>query len=162
MTCDQQHNIRNGIVSVCTLLRWLLTRTDLTALQRRYLEDALGEAFRVEAAACTVESCDEKIKSRAGGNNPIDPQGGGTMFDPIKKTFELLFAYKSGCQDGKKPWRSKTIWTNALAVVVVVLAKYADIQFSSEDVGIFLSAVNIVLRLMTKSPTGFYEARSSR
>jgi hypothetical protein len=60
MTCDQQHNIRNGIINVCTLLRWLLARDDLTALQRRYIEEAMTEASRVETAACVIGSCEEK------------------------------------------------------------------------------------------------------
>jgi hypothetical protein len=79
------------------------------------------------------------------------------MFDLIKKIFNLLFAYKNENLKGKKPWRSSTIWTNIFAIITVVLAKYADIKLSPEDVGVFLSLVNIVLRLVTKSPTGFYE-----
>ena len=65
MTCAQQHHIRNGIVAVQRILRWLLTRTELTALQRSHLNDAMVEAARIELYACAKDTCGEKIKAMA-------------------------------------------------------------------------------------------------
>lgn len=79
------------------------------------------------------------------------------MWELIKKTFNLLFAYKQESCDGKKPWKSKTIWVNVFAIMSVICAKYLDIHFTNEDVGVFLSMVNIVLRLVSRSPIGFYK-----
>lgn len=79
------------------------------------------------------------------------------MWELIKKALNLLFVYKTECNEGKKPWQSKTVWTNIFAIIAVLLAKYADIHLNAEDIGIFLSVVNIVLRLITKSPMGFIE-----
>lgn len=79
------------------------------------------------------------------------------MFDLIKKAFNLLFAYKSECVAGKKPWRSKQIWANAIAIVAAVLSRYAGIELSAEDSLIVLAMVNVILRMITKEPVGFYE-----
>jgi hypothetical protein len=50
MTLEQQHHIRNGIISIQTIHRWLLQNTSLSAVQRLYLEEAQAQAARIEAA----------------------------------------------------------------------------------------------------------------
>ncbi len=79
------------------------------------------------------------------------------MFGLIKRAFSVLFAYKSECEKGKQAWRSRTIWANVIAICAAILGKYAGIELSAEDSLIVLAMVNVVLRLITKNPTGFYE-----
>lgn len=82
------------------------------------------------------------------------------MFDLVKRAFNLMFAYKSECVNGKKPWRSKQLWANAIAMVAAVLSRYAGVELSAEDSLIVLAMVNVVLRMVTKEPVGFYEEKS--
>jgi len=80
------------------------------------------------------------------------------MFDLIKKAFNLLFSYKSEYQKGKKPWKSKQIWANFFAILVIIVAKYADFNLTPEDVGYFLGSVNVIVRFLSKGGSvGFYE-----
>ena len=69
MTCTQQHHIRNGVIAIRTLLRWVVNNTELTAKQRAYLSDAITEAARVELYACASDSCEEKAKLMATRQN---------------------------------------------------------------------------------------------
>jgi hypothetical protein len=84
------------------------------------------------------------------------------MWEMIKGIFNLLFAYKNECNKGKNPFLCKTIWTNVFAVVGAALAKYLDIHLTTEDTVAFLAVVNIILRLVTKHPTGFYELEAEK
>jgi hypothetical protein len=65
VTCNQQHHIRNGVISIRRILRWLDQNTSLTAAQRSHLRDAIPEAERVELYACDKGTCEEKIKEMA-------------------------------------------------------------------------------------------------
>lgn len=47
----------------------------------------------------------------------------------------------------KKWFKSKVLWINALAIVGIVLTGK---EFSTETVGIVLSILNMILRLITK------------
>jgi hypothetical protein len=62
MTCTQQHHIRNGIIAVRRILRWVMNHTQLTATQRAYLNDAMQESARIELYACEKGTCQEKVK----------------------------------------------------------------------------------------------------
>ena len=79
------------------------------------------------------------------------------MFSLIKQAFNVMFAYKQECTTGKPAWRSKTVWANAIAMIAAVLSRYAGVELSAEDSLIILAMVNVVLRLITKEPTGFIE-----
>ena len=79
------------------------------------------------------------------------------MIDLIKKTFNLLFSYKTEMVKGKKPWKSKQIWANIFAIIGIIGAKYADINLTPEDVGYFLGSINVLVRLISKGSVGFYE-----
>lgn len=52
----------------------------------------------------------------------------------------------------KKPWKSKTLLANLL-VAILAMTPLAD-QFGAEQVMLVLSAVNIILRLVTKDKIG--------
>ena len=47
----------------------------------------------------------------------------------------------------KKWYTSRTLWTNALAIVAVI---FFGKEFTPETVGIALSVINLILRLITK------------
>lgn len=51
-----------------------------------------------------------------------------------------------------KPWfYSKTIWTNILAIVGVLLAQYTGVTLSADETIAILAVVNLVLRVVTKT-----------
>ncbi len=79
------------------------------------------------------------------------------MWSTVKNLLNLVFAYKNEEVKGKKPWQSKTIWVNVLSIVALLTSQYANIEISAQDQVIILSVINIILRMITKQPTGFYE-----
>jgi len=56
----------------------------------------------------------------------------------------------------KKWWTSKTIWTNAVAILAVVLQEVLglDVLGSATQVAI-LGMINLILRIITKGPVGW-------
>ena len=58
---------------------------------------------------------------------------------------------------GKEWYKSKTLWVNFIGFVcILVQTKYGFI-ISAEYQAIVLTMLNYILRLITKSPTGFIE-----
>ena len=52
----------------------------------------------------------------------------------------------------KSPFKSKTLWVNALVAVAAFFgAEYAE-QFNAANVAMILGVVNMVLRAVTKKP----------
>jgi len=74
-----------------------------------------------------------------------------------KKLLELLFAYKTEENKGKNPLRSKTIWNGVIGIAIWAADKWLGVNISTGDALVILSTINIILRLVTKSPVGFYE-----
>lgn len=54
---------------------------------------------------------------------------------------------------GKSPWRSKTLWVNALALAAMLVQHYTGTDYLDPETqtGI-LAVVNLVLRVLTKEP----------
>ena len=52
--------------------------------------------------------------------------------------------------EGKKFYKSKTVWLNVLALVGIFLSSYFDITLTSEQTGAILVVVNLILRVVTK------------
>lgn len=69
MTSAQQHHIRNGSIAIQRILRWVLTRTELTATQRAHLHDAMAEAARIELHGCGNDTCKEEPKTMSKTTN---------------------------------------------------------------------------------------------
>jgi len=80
--------------------------------------------------------------------------------DLFKRAFEILFAYDQEQASGKSPLRSKTIWTMVIATAAVLSSKYVGIELSAEEQTMIVAGIGIVMRLVTKSPVGFYESGS--
>jgi len=79
------------------------------------------------------------------------------MLSTLKKVISALFSIKAATGEFGKSWyRSKTLWANVLAIIGVVLAKYAGVELPAEVVTSILAVINFVLRLITKESTGFY------
>lgn len=55
----------------------------------------------------------------------------------------------------KKWYLSKTLWTNVVAVVGIVMAGTVGIELSPESSVAILGVVNFILRLITKEPLGW-------
>ena len=73
------------------------------------------------------------------------------------KIINLIFAYKTECNAGKNPLLSKTMWVNIVALFVWVSSKYLNVELSAEDSLAILAVINMILRMITKKPVGFYE-----
>ena len=54
----------------------------------------------------------------------------------------------------KKPWLSKTILTNFVVAVVAFFGEKYVAQFPQDTILMFLGALNIILRLVTKDKIG--------
>ena len=54
--------------------------------------------------------------------------------------------------DTKKPWQSKTIWTNVILALLALLSPTAQAWASDhpEVLPLFFTAVNVALRFITK------------
>ncbi len=57
----------------------------------------------------------------------------------------------------KKPWQSKTIITNVVVAIVAFFGDKYVAQFTPESIMMFLGAINIVLRMITKDKIGLVE-----
>ena len=56
-------------------------------------------------------------------------------------------------EDTKKWWKSKTVWTNIVAIVSGIGAIFVgDVDLTAGLAPIIIAAVNIVLRILTKKP----------
>ena len=73
------------------------------------------------------------------------------------KLINLIFAYKTECLGGKNPLFSKTLWVNVVALIVWASSKYLNVELSAEDSLAILAVINMILRMITKKPVGFYE-----
>lgn len=82
------------------------------------------------------------------------------MLSALKRVWDLLVTYRSETTAGKAAWRSKTIWANALALLAALLSRYGGVELSSEDGLALLAVVNLVLRLISREPVGFYQDKS--
>ncbi|MBT9168007.1 MAG: hypothetical protein DDT19_01351 [Syntrophomonadaceae bacterium] len=51
---------------------------------------------------------------------------------------------------GKKWWKSRTIWANALALIATVSAGAFGFEISSEEIAAALVVINVILRIITK------------
>jgi len=56
----------------------------------------------------------------------------------------------------KKPWLSKTLWVNAIVAGVAFFPSVAG-KFDASQVALFLGAMNILLRMITKDKIGLEE-----
>ncbi len=54
----------------------------------------------------------------------------------------------------KKWYHSKTLWTNFIALVAVVLSGNAGIELTAEETAAVLVVLNMFLRIITKQPLG--------
>ena len=52
----------------------------------------------------------------------------------------------------KSFWKSKTLWTNVIAMFGLILADRYGVTLSAESVGGILALINIILRIVTKEP----------
>ena len=57
----------------------------------------------------------------------------------------------------KKPWKSKTLWANALVGVLALSGLREKLSIGPDQVLMVLSVVNMGLRLATKDKVGFVE-----
>ena len=57
----------------------------------------------------------------------------------------------------KKPWKSKTLWANALVGLLAVSGLREKLSIGADQVLLILSVVNLVLRLVTKDKVGLIE-----
>ena len=57
----------------------------------------------------------------------------------------------------KKPWKSKTLLTNALVGLLAVSGLREKLGVGADQVLLVLSVVNMVLRLVTKDKVGLVE-----
>ncbi|NDY41235.1 hypothetical protein G3N55_00020 [Dissulfurirhabdus thermomarina] len=53
---------------------------------------------------------------------------------------------------GKQWWMSRTLWTNVLAIVAIILQGQFGYVLSPETQVMVLGAVNALLRLVTRQP----------
>ena len=59
-------------------------------------------------------------------------------------------------EEKKKPYLSKTLWLNAVVAVVAFFPNMIE-HFSAANVAMFLSVINMVLRMVTKDKIGLNE-----
>lgn len=83
------------------------------------------------------------------------------MLELIKRSFSLIFAWKSECLNGKNPFRSKTLWANFFGICAWAAGKWFGVQINAGDILILLAVVNFALRMITKEPVGFYEDKKT-
>ena len=57
----------------------------------------------------------------------------------------------------KQPWKSKTLWCNALVGVLAVSGVREKIGLGEDQILLILSVVNMVLRMVTKDKVGLTE-----
>jgi len=54
--------------------------------------------------------------------------------------------------DAKPWWQSKTLWVNIIAGAAMVVQSLLGVGLGAEEQGAILAAINIILRLITRSP----------
>ena len=79
------------------------------------------------------------------------------MFALIKNAFNILFAWKQTSGEGKKPWKSNTIWAMAISWAALAASKYAGVEIGPEEQTAIIAFIGVVMRLISKDPVGFYE-----
>lgn len=58
-------------------------------------------------------------------------------------------------EEAKPVYRSKTVITNVLAIIIVALLRMAGIEITAEQVVAILGSINVILRAITKQPIRF-------
>ena len=80
------------------------------------------------------------------------------IWDVIKTRWNLLAEIQEADKEGKKWYKSKTIWVNLIALIgFVVQHYYPVVVISTSDQAAIVTFINLVLRMITKSSTGFYK-----
>ena len=75
------------------------------------------------------------------------------MFKLFKRFLGLASAYNEAERKyGKKWYKSKTVWVNAIALLSIFLGDKVGVPLSEEDKLAILSVINIALRIVTKEP----------
>jgi len=77
--------------------------------------------------------------------------------DLFKRAFEILFAYDNEQINGKNPLKSKTIWALIVSTAAVLSSQYVGIDLNGEEQTMIVAGIGILMRLITKSPVGFFE-----
>lgn len=80
------------------------------------------------------------------------------MFGILKRLLDEALEIRSMERSGKKWYRSKTIWANALGILIISIHQFGgiDLGISTQDQAQILAVINIVLRFFTHESTGFY------
>jgi len=63
---------------------------------------------------------------------------------------------------GKKWYRSWTVWTNLVGILVVVLLNYFGVKLGPEDIAAVMGVINIILRLVSKDTVGFLDIKNNK
>jgi hypothetical protein len=80
------------------------------------------------------------------------------MWNLLRKAWDALTSMRDAKGVlGKKWYRSKTLWANIMAVVVVLAQDYLGYTIDTEMAVQILGFVNVVLRLITTEPVGFLD-----
>ena len=78
------------------------------------------------------------------------------MFQWIKNLYNLFMAKRSATGKlGKAWWRSKTLWVNILALVVLLFKDQLGLTISGEETTAIMAVINMILRFITNEPVGF-------
>jgi len=78
---------------------------------------------------------------------------GTVMFRWLRRLIGLASAYRTAEEKyGKKWYKSKTLWVNAVALVSLLTSEKLGVPLSQEDQLAIRATINIVLRLITKEP----------
>jgi L-asparagine transporter-like permease len=78
----------------------------------------------------------------------------------IEKMWTLIISAKTAEGELGKAWyRSKTLWLNFLTIVGALVATKYGFSFGEAELVFALGLVNIILRLITKEPTGFIDTK---
>jgi hypothetical protein len=76
----------------------------------------------------------------------------------FEKLWTLIISAKDAQGNLGKAWyRSKTLWVNFLTIVGALIATKFGFTFGEAEVVFALGVVNIILRLITKEPTGLID-----
>ena len=57
--------------------------------------------------------------------------------------------------NSKSIWTSKTIWINALAIIVMIVQNYTGYVVTPELQVMVLGVINLILRAVTKQPVAW-------
>lgn len=71
----------------------------------------------------------------------------------IRKVLAVILSYgEAERKYGKKWYKSKTLWVNILALIVLFLDEKMGVKLSVEEQTSILAVINIILRIVTKEP----------